>query len=381
MSFLLFRSHPFLIAFILIWRFVLPLKLNKKIKLLLGVCMSLISLKLYVYLILGGSLMDPNLNRSASLILNALNFSALILALLVLLRDLINLIYKVLRFNFKAQLLKPYSLLCALILSGISFSLGIVGTYNAFKAPIITNYTISYKNLPPKAHNFSIAMLSDLHISAPISKEDVATIVSLTNAEKPDLIVITGDFVDGKVSDLKEKTDILFKLHARLGVYAVSGNHELYSGYKEWLHYLSAGGIKFLENTSTLIYNEEHQPLFNLAGVSDRNAWRFHETGPDFKKALAHIDTKLPTVMLCHQPSLAYDVVNKVELFLAGHTHGGQAPLIRNLVAAANLGLVSGLYKLENTDVIVSNGTKLWMGFPLRLNTPGEIVKITLKSE
>ena len=85
--------------------------------------------------------------------------------------------------------------------------------------------------------------------------------------------------------------------------------------------------------------------------------------------------------MLCHQPSLAYEVVNKVELFLAGHTHGGQAPLIRNLVAAANLGLVSGLYKLENTDVIVSNGTKLWMGFPLRLNTPGEIVKITLKSE
>lgn len=380
MSFLLFRSHPFLIALILFTRFVWPLKINKYLKLILGIFFILISLKLYIYLLSGGTMMDPKLNRTLSMLVNALNFSAIFLAVLTICRDFINLLYKIIKRQSHATIIPPHNLICALILAIFSFSLGSIGTYNAFKTPQITNYTISLNNLPKEADGYSLLFLTDLHISSPISKEDIEDIVTLTNQENADLIVITGDFVDGDVESLKDRTDILFKLKARDGIYAVSGNHEFYSGYLSWLKYFSNGGFKFLENQATVIKSSNNIPLFNLAGVPDKNAWRFNNIGPNIDKALANIDKELPTILLSHQPSFALEAQEKVDLVLSGHTHGGQAPLIRNLIASANNGLVSGLYDLESTQVIVSNGTKLWMGFPLRLNTPSEIIKITLRS-
>ncbi len=380
MSFLLFRSHPFLIALILFTRFVWPLKINKYLKLILGIFFILISLKLYIYLLSGGTMMDPKLNRTLSMLVNALNFSAIFLAVLTICRDFINLLYKIIKRQSHATIIPPHNLICALILAIFSFSLGSIGTYNAFKTPQITNYTISLNNLPKEADGYSLLFLTDLHISSPISKEDIEDIVTLTNQENADLIVITGDFVDGDVESLKDRTDILFKLKARDGIYAVSGNHEFYSGYLSWLKYFSNGGFKFLENQATVIKSSNNIPLFNLAGVPDKNAWHFNNIGPNIDKALANIDKELPTILLSHQPSFALEAQEKVDLVLSGHTHGGQAPLIRNLIASANNGLVSGLYDLESTQVIVSNGTKLWMGFPLRLNTPSEIIKITLRS-
>ncbi len=380
MSFLLFRSHPFLIALILFTRFVWPLKINKYLKLILGIFFILISLKLYIYLLSGGTMMDSKLNRTLSMLVNALNFSAIFLAVLTICRDFINLLYKIIKRQSHATIIPPHNLICALILAIFSFSLGSIGTYNAFKTPQITNYTISLNNLPKEADGYSLLFLTDLHISSPISKEDIEDIVTLTNQENADLIVITGDFVDGDVESLKDRTDILFKLKARDGIYAVSGNHEFYSGYLSWLKYFSNGGFKFLENQATVIKSSNNIPLFNLAGVPDKNAWRFNNIGPNIDKALANIDKELPTILLSHQPSFALEAQEKVDLVLSGHTHGGQAPLIRNLIASANNGLVSGLYDLESTQIIVSNGTKLWMGFPLRLNTPSEIIKITLRS-
>ncbi len=325
-------------------------------------------------------MMDPKLNRTLSMLVNALNFSAIFLAVLTICRDFINLLYKIIKRQSHATIIPPHNLICALILAIFSFSLGSIGTYNAFKTPQITNYTISLNNLPKEADGYSLLFLTDLHISSPISKEDIEDIVTLTNQENADLIVITGDFVDGDVESLKDRTDILFKLKARDGIYAVSGNHEFYSGYLSWLKYFSNGGFKFLENQATVIKSSNNIPLFNLAGVPDKNAWHFNNIGPNIDKALANIDKELPTILLSHQPSFALEAQEKVDLVLSGHTHGGQAPLIRNLIASANNGLVSGLYDLESTQVIVSNGTKLWMGFPLRLNTPSEIIKITLRS-
>ena len=381
MSFLLFRSHPFLIALILLTRFVWPLKINKYLKVLLGIFFITISLKLYIYLLSGGTIMDPQLNRTLSIISNSLNFSALFLALLTICRDLINIFYKILKKRKTACLIAPHSLICAFMLALLSFSLGSVGTYNAFKAPQITDYTLTLNNLPHEADGYKLLFLTDLHISSPISKSDVEDIVALTNQEDADLIVITGDLVDGSVERLKDRTDILFKLKARDGIYAVSGNHEFYSGYEAWLKYFSKGGFKFLENKAVIIKDEKQRPLFNLSGVSDKNSREINNITSDLKQALANTDKNLPTILLSHQPAFAYEAQGQVDLILSGHTHGGQAPLIKNLVASANKGLVSGLYKLKSTQVLVSNGTKLWMGFPLRLNTPAEIIKITLKAK
>lgn len=381
MSFLLFRSHPFLIALILFTRFVWPLKINKYLKAALGIFFILISLKLYIYILSGGTIMDPKLDRTLSILSNALNFSALFLALLTICRDLINIFYKIIKRQRNASIISPHSLLWAFMLALFSFSLGSIGTYNAFKAPQITHYTLALRNLPKEADGYTILFLSDLHISSPISKSDVEDIVALTNHEKADLIVITGDLVDGNVESLKDRTDILFKLKAKDGIYAVSGNHEFYSGYESWLKYFSDGGFKFLENKAAVIKDDNQKPLFNLSGVSDKNSRNINNITSNLKQALTNTDKNLPTILLSHQPAFAYEAQGHVDLILSGHTHGGQAPLIKNLVASANKGLVSGIYELKSTQVLVSNGTKLWMGFPLRLNTPAEIIKITLKAK
>ena len=81
--------------------------------------------------------------------------------------------------------------------------------------------------------------------------------------------MITGNVIDGKLKKLKHITDLLFNLDARYGVYGVSGNHEMYHGYKEWLAYFKKGGIHFLENDSTIIKDYADKSILNLCGISD----------------------------------------------------------------------------------------------------------------
>lgn len=91
---------------------------------------------------------------------------------------------------------------------------------------------------------------------------------------------------DGDIAYLDHMTKILFKLKAKYGIYAVSGNHEFYSGYTEWLNYFSRGGIKFLENDGTVITDDNGAPLLNLCGLIDLSAPRYGFASPDIKKAV-----------------------------------------------------------------------------------------------
>lgn len=220
--------------------------------------------------------------------------------------------------------------------------------------------------------------MADLHISAPTTESEIEDIVKRTNAEDPHLIVITGDFIDGDIAYLDHMTKILFKLKAKYGIYAVSGNHEFYSGYTEWLNYFSRGGIKFLENDGTVITDDNGAPLLNLCGLIDLSAPRYGFASPDIKKAIEDINSSVPTVFLIHQPKFALKLKEISALTLAGHTHGGLMPGLKQIVAAANGGLVSGYYRLDNEQVIVTNGTRIWAGVPLRLNTPSQLIKIVL---
>ena len=185
--------------------------------------------------------------------------------------------------------------------------------------------------------------------------------------------------MDGSIEELDHMTKILFKLKAKYGVYAVSGNHELYSGYKEWIDYFEKGGIKFLENDSTIIRNENDVPLLNLCGVIDISASRFHLPAADIAKATANTDRKLPTIFMSHQPKIANQLKEISDLTFCGHTHGGLMPGLKQIVAKVNGGYVSGLYNTGRQRVIVSNGTRIWAGAPLRLHDPSQIIYVTLK--
>ncbi len=376
----LFLLHPFILALLLLWRLVLPLNAGLKLKLILTLLCVAGSLKQYAYVLTGGTLMDPGLGHFASLIWNMLNFSVIFLLLLCLARDLINLPFKLLRLKLSAALLPAGSLKLSGLLILIAASLGVTGTLNGFGRPDTVRYELTIDGLPRAADGFKIVLLADLHVARPTSPSNMDYIVETANALNPDLTVIAGDLQDGAVEDLSPVTDKVFSLKARLGVYAISGNHEFYSGYKEWLSHYEKGGLPFLENKTLVIKDENGAPLFNLAGVTDPNAGRFGFEGPDFESVLNKTDPMLPVVMLSHRPQYAHEVKDRVALYLAGHTHGGMCPGLRELVKNANGGLVSGLYELGKEKVIVSNGTLIWMGFPLRILTPAQLIEITLRA-
>ena len=377
---LAFLIYPFVQALIIILFFVLPLKkVSKTLRVLLAVVFGIGSLKIYFYLFTGGTLMDPKLTRYPAIISDCVYFSAIFLCLLTLLRMLLNGIFKLVRLNIHRYLIPSFSTRYAVLILLISCYLGITGVINGFAPPEDITYNLKLENLPKEARGFKIIHMADLHISAPTTESEIEDIVRRTNAEDPDLIVITGDFIDGDIDYLDHMTRILFKLKSKYGVYAVSGNHEFYSGYTQWLNYFSKGGIRFLENEGTVVRNDDGTALINLCSLIDLSAPRYGFASPDIKKATADISPDVPTVLLTHQPKIAHELKDISSLTLAGHTHGGLMPGLKQIVAAANGGLVSGYYTLDKEQIIVTNGTRIWAGVPLRLNTPSQLVKIVLQ--
>ena len=376
---LAFLIYPFVQALLIILFFVLPLKkLSKTVRIILALLFGIGSLKIYFYLFTGGTFMDPKLTRYPAIISDSIYFSAIFLCILTLLRMMLNGIFKLVRLNIHRYLIPAFSTRYAVVMLVIACFLGITGVINGFAPPEDITYNIKINNLPKEAQGFKLIHLADLHISAPTTESEIEDIVKRTNAEDPDLIVITGDFIDGDIAYLDHMTKILFKLKAKYGIYAVSGNHEFYSGYTEWLNYFSRGGIKFLENDGTVITDDNGAPLLNLCGLIDLSAPRYGFSSPDIKKAIEDINSSVPTVFLIHQPKIALKLKEISALTLAGHTHGGLMPGLKQIVAAANGGLVSGYYRLDNEQVIVTNGTRIWAGVPLRLNTPSQLIKIVL---
>ncbi len=247
------------------------------------------------------------------------------------------------------------------------------GMYSALSAPHVREVEVPVAHLKK---SFRIALLSDLHVDAIKNEHFLEEIVQLTNEQKPDLIVITGDFADGRVEDRLPQMQSLRELRAPLGVYAVAGNHEYYSGYREWRRGIRSLGIRLLDN--------EHVRLSgvgcSLAGVTDPAAAYFHMERPNLRKALSGIPSGSPVVLLAHQPKFAHRAAasGRVALQLSGHTHGGLVRGLDLVIAALNGGFVHGLYSLDRMKLYVSPGTSLWTLVPLRLGIRGEITVLKL---
>ena len=379
---LAFRLFPFVQAIIILCFFIYPIEhLNKKVKWALAIILGLSSLKIYTFVLTGGTMMDPNLTRTLSIILNTLYFTSIFVFLLTVIRMGINGLFKLIKKDKTRFIIPAKSSRYALTFLVLSFLIACKGIYNGFDKPVLTEYQIEIANLPIAADNFKIVQLSDLHICLPTRESDIENIVDRVNRLNPDLIVITGDLIDGEVEALEPKTKILFNLKAKYGVYGVSGNHEFYSGYQEWVDYFTNGGIPFLENKTVIIKDESGTPLFNLAGLIDKAAERFDMTEPDVEAVKPFLDKNIPSIFLAHQPKLCLDLEDLSALTLSGHTHGGMMPGLATLIKSANGGLVSGYYKLGNEQVIVSNGTQIWAGVPLRIGILSQINLITLKSK
>ena len=259
---------------------------------------------------------------------------------------------------------------------------GLVSYRSATGPAVIEEVAIRLPRLPPTLSGYTIAQISDLHVGPTIREREVRRVIEQTNALKPDLIVITGDLVDGTPRELGHIVAELARLEARHGVLFITGNHEYYSGVDAWLELLPRLGIRPLRNQQLLIGDEGGR--FMLAGVDDWSAAQFGKGhGLDLEKAIAGHDPERSLVLLAHQPRDFQAAVRAgVDLQLSGHTHGGQLfPF--NFAVRAAFPWVKGLYR-ETVDgrsgqIYVSRGTGYW-GPPMRLGSPPEISKLVLTS-
>jgi predicted MPP superfamily phosphohydrolase len=261
----------------------------------------------------------------------------------------------------------------AAAVGAIAAAVGFFGIANVARGFEVRRVRVPLARLPASAAGYVIVQITDVHVGPTIGRDFVETIVRETNALAPDLVVITGDLVDGSVEQLGALVEPLRGLRARDGVFFVTGNHEYYSGAEDWVAHLSTLGIRVLRN--------ERVPIgsgFDLAGVDDASAHRILPThGQDIPKAMAGRDPARPVVLLAHQPkAVVAACAADVDLQISGHVHGGQLfPF--NWLARLDQPLIAGLYRVANTWVYVSTGTGYW-GPPMRVGSRSELTRIEL---
>ncbi|MEC7242602.1 MAG: metallophosphoesterase, partial [Myxococcota bacterium] len=119
----------------------------------------------------------------------------------------------------------------------------LIGLRNALRQPTLNQITLHPQRLPEALDGLRIVQLSDIHVGPTIGHSFLRDVVDRTLAQNPDLIVVTGDLVDGEVSLLAEDVAPLFDLHAPLGVYFITGNHEFISGADSWVDHVRKHGI------------------------------------------------------------------------------------------------------------------------------------------
>ncbi len=232
---------------------------------------------------------------------------------------------------------------------------------------------LTYKNLPPELDGVTIVQLSDLHICNITTEKWFENVIEKTNALNPDLVVITGDLMDTNICNYENYCNIIKKIEAKKGVFAVPGNHEYYTGFENFLKIQEKSNVRILINENSRVSEN-----FFIAGIDDPTGKRTGKREPDIKKALKDIPPGSFIILLSHRPEYFDEAVEKgVHLVLAGHTHAGQI-FPNDLLIRFYMKYHYGLYKIENSYLYTTSGTGTW-GPPMRLFTRSEIVKITLR--
>lgn len=273
------------------------------------------------------------------------------------------------RRNLVLQTANLGTLAAALALAGYGF-------YHARRQPRIDQVEVPIPDLPPALDGLRIAQFSDVHAGPTIKGPQVEAIAAAIEKLGADLIVFTGDLVDGSVADLRGDVAPLARLRAPLGCYFVTGNHEYYSGVQEWIAEARNLGFAVLLNEHRLLCEGK----LLLAGVTDYGGGDHdpaHASDPRAALGPAPPDGAL-RLLLAHQPrSILAASEAGYHLQLSGHTHGGQFVPWKYFIPLQQP-YIEGLHRHGQTWIYVNRGAGYW-GPPIRVGAPSEIALLTLR--
>lgn len=243
--------------------------------------------------------------------------------------------------------------------------------------PRVRRIDVPLPHLPSAFDGFKIAQISDLHVGPTIGKRYACRVVEIANAETPDVVALTGDFVDGTVADFAADVAPLADLRAPEGVFYVTGNHEYFWDAGQWIAVFRQLGARVLINEHELI--RRGPDTIAVAGVTDistRHMSGVHAFSP--QRALAGVPEGVTKILLAHQPiSFTAAAAAGADLQLSGHTHAGQYFPFTLLIGFFQR-YARGLNRHGNMWIYVNRGTGYW-GPPLRTGAPPEITLLTLR--
>jgi len=273
---------------------------------------------------------------------------------------------------------------------GVAGSLLAGGFYSAIEAKCIatTRISIPVPNLPPVFHGKTIAFLSDIHHSFVVPRSYIEHVVRVTNALSPDIIILGGDYVtsEGKYEWIHAQKYVapcfqaLARLEAKMGRFAVTGNHDTGVGLPKIHAAMKTAGIQNIDNSG--VWLECNGQKLRICGVAD-----LRTSIPNPHLALANATNKDATILVSHNPDVAERVIHddRVGLMLSGHTHGGQvvlpfigAPFV-NYCSDYGQKYRYGVVRGPKCNVFVTSGVGT-LPPAFRFNCPPEVALITLIS-
>lgn len=321
-----------------------------------------------------GSVFSPEFPRALVILFNWAFGAIFLLAAMQLALDVVTLVSKLVPGGSW-----PLPMAWRYAEAGLAMLLSAVAVQQAVRVPPLKDVTVEIENLPAGFDGYTLLQLTDLHISRLFLASWTREVVARSNALGVDLIVVTGDLIDGSLASRRADVEPLRDLRAPDGVWLIPGNHEYFFEYAAWMRHYAELGMAVLANRHTVLRRGDDAVV--LAGVTDLSASHSGQPAHDLDAALAGAPVGAPIILLDHQPRDAARAASKgVALQLSGHTHGGMIVGLDRLVARANGGFVSGAYAVGGMTLYVNNGTALWPGFALRLGPPSELTRITLRA-
>lgn len=233
---------------------------------------------------------------------------------------------------------------------------------------------ISLKRLPPKLDRFKIIHLSDIHHSPFTGLAHIERVVKVANRLKPDLFVLTGDYVSHEREYIAPVAAALGKLKAKYGIFGCLGNHDHWTDAELVTHLFRGEGINMLVNEGLRF--EARGASFWLAGVDDYMVGK-----TDVRASLRGSFPDEMKLLLAHNPIIFREAArSNVDLTLSGHTHGGQIKLRgeeKRILPKRKL--KAGLHTRRNSQIYITRGIGTVV-VPIRYQCPPEISLLELRT-